>query len=342
MIVDQALYIGGHRRPCDSLDGDLTALRTGAGEDDFLWVGLKDPGATEFGAVNKALGLHPLTIEDAVRGRQRVKIERFGDEVTVVALRPLRYIEAGSDIEAGELMVVVGDRFVLTVRRGEASPLSRVRRRLEGDPTLLARGPMAVLYGILDEVVDGYRTIDDEVRADLEEIENDVFSDGDIDTAAIYRLKREILEFKRAVAPLITHLRSLYQLGSHIVTDDELHLLFRDVADHAQGVVDHIDGYDRLLADILTAHLAATGVRQNAVAVQQNADMRKISAWVAIAAVPTMIAGIYGMNFTFMPELTASVSIDGHEFHYGYFIVLSVMCGCGVLMYRAFRRSGWL
>lgn len=335
MIVDQALYRAGRRAVCGDLSTELAQLADDGGPGDFLWVGLKDPTPGEFQEVNHELGLHRLTIEDALRGRQRVKFERYGDKVTVVVLRPLRYIEETSDIESGELMVIVGDRFVLTVRRGEASPLQGVRQSLEANPDLLARGPMAALYAILDRIVDEYGLIDQEVAADVEAIENDVFSDGDVDTAAIYRLKREILEFKRAVTPLSTPLHLLYESSRSPVQDDELRLLFRDVADHVQSVNDHIDSYDRLLGDILTAHLAAVGV-------QQNSDMRKISAWVAMAALPTMIAGIYGMNFEFMPELTASVNVGGSEFKYGYFVILAVIVGSCGLLYRAFRKSGWL
>ena len=335
MIVDQALYRGGVRQPCADLSDELFVLRVSGQEGDFIWVGLKDPTVEEFATVNQELGLHPLTIEDAVKGRQRVKLEHFGDDVTVLVLRPLRYLDETSDIETGELMVIVDDRFLLTVRRGDAQPLAGVRKRLEADPSLLARGPQAALYAILDRVVDGYVGIDGEVAADLEEIESDVFSDGEVDTAAIYRLKREILEFKRAVVPLAGPLHNLFATPRSPVRDSELQLLFRDVADHVQGVIDHIDGYDRLLADILTAHLAAVGVRQNS-------DMRKISAWVAIAAVPTMIAGIYGMNFEFMPELSAAIDIGGREFKYGYFVILAVMAASCAGLYRAFQRSGWL
>lgn len=334
VIVDKALYRDGTRQPCADLSEELFGLRVSGTEGGFLWVGLKDPTVEEFTSVNAELGLHPLTIEDAVKGRQRVKLEHFED-IVVLVLRPLRYVEASSDIETGELMVIVGDRFVLTVRRGEATPLAGVRQRLEADPHLLARGPLAALHAILDRVVDEYVAIDEEVAADLEEIENDVFSEGDVDTGAIYRLKREILEFKRAVVPLSVPLHSLYSSRRSPVDDGELQLLFRDVADHVQAVIDHIDGYDRLLADILTAHLAAVGVRQNS-------DMRKISAWVAIAAVPTMIAGIYGMNFDYMPELGASVDVGGHPFKYGYFVILAVMGLACLGLYRAFRRSDWL
>lgn len=342
MIVNQALYIDGQRSQCGDLSETLVRLRTNGGPGDFLWVGLKDPGTAEFAVVNQELGLHPLTVEEAVAGRLRVKMERFGEHIVVLALRPLRYIEAGSDIETGELMVIVGDRFVLTVRRGEASPLDGVRQQLETRPELLRLGPMAVLYRIVDHIVDDYEAIDDEILADIESIENMVFSDDDVDTATIYQLKREVLEFKRAVAPLTTHLRTLFSPNSGIVEHPELQLRFRDVSAHAQGVLDHVDAYDRLLGDILTAHLAAVGVRQNAVAVQQNSDMRKISAWAAIAAVPTMIAGVYGMNFAYIPELTVAVTINGRSFQYGYFVILAVMFGAGMLIYRAFNRSGWL
>ena len=335
MIVDKALYRQGVRQPCGDLSDDLNRLADDGAHGDFLWVGLKDPTEAEFHEVNEELGLHPLAIEDAVTGRQRVKLERYGRDVTLVVLRPLRYIEATSDIESGELIVIVGDRFLLTVRRGEATPLMGVRQQLEADPELLARGPMAALHAILDRIVDDYRLIDEEVAADVEAIENGVFGDHEIDTAAIYRLKREILEFKRAVGPLATPLHALFDSPTSPVRDPELKLLFRDVADHAHLVIDHIDGYDRLLGDILTAHLAAVSVRQNS-------DMRKISAWVAMAALPTMIAGIYGMNFDFMPELKASLSIGGQEFKYGYFAILLVMATSCAALYRAFRRSGWL
>jgi magnesium transporter len=335
VIVDKALYRAGCRQWCGDLSDELATLQASAPAGDFLWVGLKDPTIEEFAEVNEELGLHPLAIEDAVRGRQRVKLEHYADGVVVLVLRPLRYIEATSDIESGELMVIVGSHFLLTVRRGEAAPLAGVRQRLEQDEELLARGPQAALHAVLDKIVDDYVAIDEEVAADLEEIESDVFSDGDVDTGAVYRLKREILEFKRAVVPLSVPIHGLYGSPQSPVKDEELQLLFRDVADHAQQVIDHIDAYDRLLADILTAHLAAVGVRQNS-------DMRKISAWVAIAALPTMLAGIYGMNFEFMPELSASFDIGGQEVKYGYFVVLAVMVASCVALYRGFRRSGWL
>ena len=334
VIVDQALYVEGARRPCGDLSDELAALRDGGAPGDFLWIGLKDPTQAEFDEVNDELKLHPLAVEDAIHGRQRAKVEQYESSVFVV-LKPLRYLEASSDIETGELMCFVGDRFIVTVRRGEAGPLAGLRRRLEGDPEMMRRGPMAVLHAIVDGVVDGYVLIDGEVSADLDDIETAVFSGADMDSSTIYRLKREVLEFRRAAAPLAAPLMALHHDESSHVADRELRLRFRDVSDHLQSVIDHVESYDRLLTDILNAHLAQ-------VTVQQNSDMRRISAWVAIAAVPTMIAGIYGMNFDGMPELTASVDVGGSQYHYGYYVVLAVMAGICAALFRAFKRSGWL
>jgi magnesium transporter len=334
VIVDQALYVEGSRRPCGDLSDELLALRAKGAPGDFLWIGLKDPTTAEFEEVNDELQLHPLAVEDAVKGRQRAKVERYESSVFVV-LKPLHYVEETSDIETSELMCFVGDHFVVTVRRGEAGPLAGLRHRLESAPGGVRGGPMAVLHAIVDGVVDAYRLIDAEVSADLDDIETAVFSGADLDSSTIYRLKREVLEFRRAAVPLAAPLAALHHENSQHVVDPELRLQFRDVSDHLQSVIDHVESYDRLLTDVLGAHLAQ-------VAVQQNSDMRRISAWVAIAAVPTMVAGIYGMNFDYMPELAASVDVGGREFHYGYFVVLAVMAVACASLYRAFKRSGWL
>jgi magnesium transporter len=325
VIVDQALYVDGRRQPCGDLSDELAVLRESGDPGDFLWIGLKNPTQAEFDEVDDELQLHPLAVEDAVKGRQRAKIEHY-DTTLFVALNPLQYVEETSDIETGELMVFVGDRFVVTVRRGEPGPLVGLRQSLEADPERLRLGPMAVLHAIVDGIVDTYRAIDAEIGTDLDEIETRVFSGELMDSAAIYRLKREVLEFRRAAAPLTVPLQLLHRSERSPVPEGELRLLLRDVSDHLQAVIDHVESYDRLLTDVLSAHLAQ-------ISVQQNSDMRRISAWVAIAAVPTMIAGVYGMNFDNMPEL---------RWRYGYFIVLGVMAlVCGGL-YRAFRRSGWL
>ncbi|MDN5764673.1 MAG: magnesium and cobalt transport protein CorA [Humibacillus sp.] len=333
MIVDKAIYRDGHRYGCGDLSDELDALRSGA--EGFIWIGLKDPTDEEFELVNSELHLHPLAVEDAVKGDQRAKIEQYEKSVFVV-LKTVRYIDATSDIETGELMLFIGDRFVVTVRHGEANPLQGVRHQLEIEESHLMHGPMAVLHSVMDSVVDNYRVVDREIRRDLEQIEAQVFgSPAGGDANVIYRLKREVLEFRRASGPLAEALTSYMERGAGRLLQPDVLLFFRDVEDHLRQVNDHVDAYDHLLTDMLSAHLSG-------VSVKQNEDMRKISAWVAIAAVPTMIAGIYGMNFTNMPELDASIHLGGGEFHYGYFVVLAVMVTVCTTLYRAFKRSGWL
>lgn len=333
--MDQAIYRDGVRLPCGDLSEELASLRADTQGKDFLWIGLKDPTDAEFDLVNDELRLHPLAVEDAVRGNQRPKVELFDNTIFVV-LKTLRYIEASSDIETGEVMLFVGDRFVVTVRRGEANPLADVRRTLERQPDVLKHGAISVVHAVMDSIVDNYTAVDEEVAKDLEAIEVAVFSGSSgTSSTTIYKLKREVLEFRRAAVPLAAPLRMLHDGTRSPLSSKEIRLLFRDVADHLLKVIDHVESYDRLLTDILNAHLAQ-------ISVQQNSDMRKISAWVAMAAVPTMIAGIYGMNFDNMPELTASIHVGGGEFEYGYFLVLLVMAGACFSLYRAFRRSGWL
>lgn len=333
MIVDKAIYREGRRHGCGDLSDELDALHAGA--EGFIWIGLKDPTDEEFELVNSELHLHPLAVEDAINGNQRGKIEQY-ERSTFVVLKTLRYIEATSDIETGEVMLFIGDRFVVTVRHGEGNPLQGVRHRLEVEEKQLLYGPVGVLHAVLDSVVDNYLVVDREIRRDLEQIEEQVFgSASGGDANVIYRLKREVLEFRRATQPLAEALSQYLTRGAGRALTDDVRVFFRDVADHLQQVNDHVDAYDRLLTDVLSAHLAG-------VSVKQNADMRRISAWVAIAAVPTMIAGIYGMNFEYMPELTASVHVGDGEFEYGYFVVLAVMFGACASLYRAFKRSGWL
>jgi len=323
MIVDQAVYRDGHRIPCGDLSEELEALRRD--EHGFIWIGLKDPTDDEFALVNEELKLHPLAVEDAVKGNQRPKLDVYEDSIFVV-LKTLHYIDATSDVETGEVMIFVGDRFVVTVRRGEANPLAGVRARLEHTPDHLAHGPIAVLYSVMDSVVDNYTLIDVELSEDLELMEQRVFEGArSIDAADIYRLKREVLEVRRAAAPLAIPLSRLRSEDTPLI-DERTRPFFGDIYDHVLRVTDHVDAYDRLLTDVLHAHLAQ-------ISVQQNNDMRKISAWVAMAAVPTMVAGIYGMNFDYMPEL---------NYRPAYFIVLGVLAVVEIGLYRAFRKSGWL
>ncbi len=342
MIVDAAVYREGTRQPCTDLSDEIDRLRDVP--DGFVWIGLKDPTDAEFDLVKTELKLHPLAVEDAVNGNQRAKLEIY-DESLFVVLKPLLYDDATSQVETGEVMLFVGDHFVVTVRRGEAGPLADVRRRLEARRGELAHGPAAVLHAVMDAVVDGYTAIEGEIGRDLEQMEESVFA-AEIEAEAatqraggsgphetgpgedarrIYLLKREVLEVRRAVLPLIDPAQQLAERHMPHVPETA-RPFFRDIADHLLRVADHVESYDRLLGDILSAHLTR-------VSVQQNADMRTISAWVAIAAVPTMIAGVYGMNFENMPEL---------GWRYGYFMALGLMAGACALMYRAFKRSGWL
>lgn len=332
MIVDRAIYVDGARQPCGDLSAELRKLRTC--QSGYLWIGLRDPTDEEFDAVNGELELHPLAVEDAVKGNQRAKIEHYEGSLLVV-LKTLRYVEATSDVETGEVMVFLGDRFVLTIRRGELNPLAGVRARLEQQPEQLALGPAAVLHAVMDSVVDNYLVIESELGEDLDRIEHEVFTGSRDEHHSIYRLKREVLEFRRAAFPLADGLKRLDLPEYTGLLGREILPFFRDVADHLARATDHVETYDRLLTDVLHAHLADISVRQNE-------DMRRISAWVAMAAVPTLIAGVYGMNFRFMPELDASITVAGTEVYWGYFAVLAMVVAVIVGLYRMFKRAGWL
>lgn len=321
-MIHKAVYRDGVHHHVGDPSDEIERIRA-AGTNDFLWIGLKDPTIDEFAEMNDELMLHHLAVEDALKGNQRPKLDVYDDSLFVV-LKTLRYIEATSDVETGELMLFVGEHFVLSVRRGEANPLAVVRKRLNSQPDIMRHGPIVVLHSVIDYIVDTYRAIDIELRADLEAIEERVFADDrSVTSTDIYKLKREVLEFKRAGLPLVEPVR---RLAISPETPKKLRPFFRDILDHLLQVTEHAESYDRLLSDILAAHLAQQSVRQNE-------DMRKISAWVAIAAMPTMIAGIYGMNFEHMPELSWTL---------GYPLALSLMAAVCLSLYVAFRRSGWL
>ncbi len=295
------------------------------GSDSFVWLGLRDCGADEVVTAARVFGIDDLQIEDALSLGQRAHVE-VRDERVFAVFKVLGYIEETSDVETGQIAVWVGPSYVLSVRLGDPGDLTALRAELEADSHLLSMGPLAVLHGILDLVVDGYQLVADELARDIEQIEERVFSPERTDDAAIiYKLKRENLEVRRAVDPL----RPVgAQLLDHELVDmpEGIRPYFHDLGDHLLRVAELSAQHDVLLGTVLEASRS----RQ---AVMQNDDMRKISAWVAIAAVPTMIAGIYGMNFDFMPEL--------HE-QWGYPAVLFLMLTACGLMYRAFKRSGWL
>jgi magnesium transporter len=323
MIVDCAIYAKGCR---EDVDGDLSDALDAARElgGAFMWIGLHEPTEEEFDQVAGELKLHPLAIEDAVEAHQRPKLERYGDTLFVV-IKPLRYIDRTSDIEVGEIMLFIGKDFVITVRHGEGSPLKSVRQRLENDAELLSHGPSAVLYTILDEVVDRYGAIAHEVETDIIDLERRVFSpERGAVTEDIYELKREVLEFRGAEDPLIPVLQDIVK--GRVEVADGTKEYFRDVLDHLLRVDEQVDSHNELLTNVLNAHLAQVGM-------QQNEDMRKISAWAAILAVPTMITGVYGMNFQHMPELSRWWGYPG-----AMLLIVSVCLG----LYRWFRKSGWL
>ncbi|MFC8087652.1 MULTISPECIES: magnesium/cobalt transporter CorA [Streptomyces] len=331
MIVDCAIYRDGHRT--DGPEDFSDALGAARGAGGFVWIGLHEPTAEEFDLVSQEFGLHPLAVEDALKAHQRPKLEVYDDSLFAV-LKPVVYEPDSDAVSTGELMIFLGDSFAVVVRHGEGSPLKAVRRRLEHEPELLGKGPTAVLYAIADATVDHYLDVAVELQTDLEELEAEVFSPdggGSRHTASrIYTFKRQVLEFRRATGPLAPPLARLAGTGAYgggvPFVNDRARPFFRDVSDHLTRVNESVESLDRLVSDILSAHLAQTSVRQND-------DMRKISAWAAMAAVPTMIAGIYGMNFDHMPEL---------HWLWGYPAVIALMAVLEVLLYRQFKRRGWL
>jgi magnesium transporter len=324
VIVDWAVYRCGKRQ---ERTGDLAeALASARADKGFLWIGLFEPTREELHAAQRELGLHRLAVEDAVKAHQRPKLEQYDDSLFVV-LKTLAYLEESSAIKSGEVALFVGPGYCVTVRHGSANPLSGVRAKLERDHAdLLACGPSAVLYAVCDAVVDTYTVIAAELERDVEEVESRVFSPARTnDAELVYKLKREVLEFRRAARPLVEPMAHLAE-GLEPLVHADTRPYFRDVYDHVLRVVDQVENFDDLLAGILNANLAQVSVRQNA-------DMRRISAWVAIVAVPTMVAGVYGMNFEHMPELS---------WRYGYPMAIGIMLVACVGLYRAFKRSGWL
>jgi magnesium transporter len=323
VIVDCAVYERGHRHP------ELLELREayhlGRAPETFVWIGLYEPTEPEFDEVRVEFDLHELAIEDAVHAHQRPKLDVYGDSLFLV-LKTARYVEERSAVELGEIQLFAGEHFLVSVRHGKASDLHPVRLEVERRPDLLRCGPGSVLHAIVDRVVDDYAAVLQSLEQDIDQVEADVFSPrGGTSAERIYYLKREVLGLHRAVAPLAEPLGRLAR-GDYDLVHEDVRAYFADVHDHAVRAVQQIETFRDLLASALTANLSQISVRQNA-------DMRRISAWVAIIAVPTMIAGIYGMNFEHMPEL---------EWRFGYPAVLLVILVTCSYLYVRFRRSGWL
>lgn len=333
-VVDCAVYCQGQRLP-----GRFThaaALQRAhdlhsEGRPAFVWIGLHEPDDVQMKAVGEVYGLHPLAVEDAVHAHQRPKVERYDDTLFLV-LKTVNYIPhetvhlAREIVETGEIMVFVGPDFVVTVRHGDHTGLAEVRRHLEGRPEQLALGPYAVMHAVADHIVDSYRWVAEAMDADIDAIEEETFSPHTkTDIEPIYLIKREVVELRRSVWPLTDALARM-QTDYRDLVPKEIRRYMRDVADHQTLAADLISSHDEMLTSLVQAALAR-------VELQQNLDMRKISAWVAIAAVPTMIAGIYGMNFENMPELS---------WQWGYPAVLGVMVIVCSFMYLTFRRNHWL
>ncbi|MEV6052643.1 magnesium/cobalt transporter CorA [Streptomyces sp. NPDC052107] len=330
-VVNCVTYQDGVRVPqcTDLVDAVRMVRKTGEG---FVWLGLHEPTDREFAGIAELFDLHPLAVEDAVEAHQRPKLEHYGDTLFAV-FKTVCYVEheqltATSEVvNTGEIMVFVGEDFVITVRHGRHGSLGPLREELEAHPYQLAKGPAAVLHAIADQVVDDYLNVTDAVQADIDLLETEVFSENNarLDPGRIYQMKRELLELKRAVVPLGRPVEDLATRPIRVVAP-EIQAYFRDVLDHLIRAKEQIAAFDELLNSILQAHLAQ-------VTVAQNEDMRKITAWAAVIAVPTMVCGVYGMNFDHMPEL---------HWRFGYPLVMAVMATACLVLYRGFRRNGWL
>jgi magnesium transporter len=326
MIVDSAIYVDGRREPApDSLGEVYEACREKGG---FAWIGLYQPTEAEFDAVAGEFGLHEVAVKDALKTYQRPKIERYGETLFVV-LKAARYKEKEEEVEFGEIHAFVGSDFVVTVRYGETDELVEVRRRAESEPNLLRRGPSAVLYAIMDRIVEDYGPVVQGFENDIDEIEGQVFEGNPSASRAvsrrIYKLSREVIHFHQATQPLAGALGRLTEGEAHGI-DPEVCRYLREVQNRVLRVTEKIEGFRDLLTNILSVNLTLIGINQND-------QMKKISAWAAVVIVPTFIAGIYGMNFDYMPEL---------HWRYGYLLALSLMGLIAFALYRNFKRTGWL
>ncbi|WP_408066031.1 magnesium/cobalt transporter CorA [[Mycobacterium] zoologicum] len=334
VLVDCGVYSDGARVPGEFTPaGALAKVRQieGAGTQAFVWIGLHEPDDRQMQAVAETFDLHELSVEDAVHAHQRPKLERY-DEILVLVLKTVNYVPhesvvlARQIVETGEIMVLVGKNFVVTVRHGDHSGLAQVRKQMDTDPDHMRLGPYAVMHAIADYVVDRYVEVTNLMETDIDAIEEVAFAPGTrTDVEPIYQIKREVVELRRAVAPLSVPFQRM-QTDYKDLISKEVRRYVRDVADHHSRAADQIASYDEMLSSLVQAALARVGM-------QQNTDMRKMSAWAGIIAVPTMIAGIYGMNFDHMPAL---------HWAFGYPAVTAVMTGICVVLYRAFRRNGWL
>ena len=342
-VVDNAIYIDGNRAVVpNSLDQTFEALRAcPSGGHSFAWIGMLRPDEAEIRAVAKEFNLHPLAVEDTINAHQRPKLEQYGD-VLFVVLRPARYVDREEDVEIGEVHLFLGPDFVITVRHAAEPDLGEVRTRLEADPELLRQGSNAVLYAVLDKVVDDYGPVLDGLQNDIDEIEVQVFGGDPQVSRRIYQLSREVIDFQRAVDPLADLLDGLRAALKQRAegTDLELRRNLRDVTDHATRVIERLAAFRELLTNILQVNAALVGQRQNEemarmteAGFEQNEQVKRISSWAAIFFAPSFIASVYGMNFDDMPEL---------RWPFGYPFAVLLMALLSGALYAAFKRKGWL
>lgn len=336
-IVDNAVYVEGKRTENPgSLDITFELMRQRHG---IAWIGLYRPDHSEINRVAEEFGLHRLAVEDAIAAHQRPKLERYGEQLFVV-LRPARYIDETEKVEFGELHIFLGPDFVVTIRHAESPELGKVRHRLETTPELLTLGPEAILYGILDQVVDEYAPVVRGLQNDIDEIEDQLFSGEPSVSRRIYSLSREVSEFDRAAKPLVEMIEGLKRGSDKYNVDVELQRNLRDVLDHAIRISDRVESFRVTLQNALSVHSTMVAQQQNEemrnmtlASLEQNEQVKRISSWGAILFAPSLIAAIYGMNFQDMPELSWPV---------GYPLALTAMVLCALGLYRLFKKQKWL
>ncbi|MEU2491594.1 magnesium and cobalt transport protein CorA [Streptomyces sp. NPDC007883] len=337
-IVDAALYRDGHRMETPVSLAEIYHRLPGE-PGTMAWIGLFRPSPAQLWEAADQFGLHELAVEDAIVAHQRPKLERYGKTLFVV-LRPARYLDEAEEVDFGEIHVFVGPEFVLTVRHSQTPDLAVVRSRLEADPELLALGPEAVLYAILDAVVDGYAPVIAGLQHDIDEIETEVFRGDPKVSRRIYELSREVVDFQRATRPLMAIMNGLQAGFQKYGTNEELQRYLRDVADHATTVAERVNGFRQALGDILTVNATLVSQAQNEemkmlaeAGHAQNNEIKKISSWAAILFAPTLIGTVYGMNFVHMPEL---------DWRFGYPFAVALMLLVCVSLYFVFKHRDWL
>ena len=336
-LIDNRIYVDGRATAAPTnLEETYELLRD---RDGMAWIGLYRPDLAEIHSVAAEFALHPLAVEDALKGHQRAKLERYEDTLFVV-LRPAWYLDAEETVEFGEVHLFIGPAFVVTIRHAANPDLARVRRRMERNPELLARGPEAVLYAVLDEVVDGYGPVIAGLENDIDEIENQLFGGDPAVSRRIYELLGEVIDFQRAIGPLRGMLEGLLRGSDKYQVDVELQRSLRDVLDHVLRTGERADFFRVLLQNALTVHSTLVTQQQNEqmrhlseASLTQNEEVKRISAWAAILFAPTLIGTIYGMNFEYMPEL---------GWRAGYPLAVAAMVAMGVVLYVIFKRRRWL